>query len=205
MNKHLETRTAQVQLRAAGDFVLEGIAAGYGTVANIAGQYRETIAPGAFAASLAAGDDVCCFFNHNHDIVLGRTKAGTLTLRDTDAGLSFRCQLDARNTDHQNVYAMVQRGDTDQCSFAFSVPDGGDVWAEMNDRRGPLRTLRNITLHDVSVVTYPAYQQGTSVAARNTDADDAARIARAQRQAQEIDAYNRRRAAELGVQIAKER
>ena len=37
MSKQLETRTAQVQLRAAGDFVLEGIAAGYGTVANIAG------------------------------------------------------------------------------------------------------------------------------------------------------------------------
>ena len=155
---------------------------------------------------MAAGDDVRCFVNHDHNQVLGRTKAGTLVLRDTPQGLAFRCQLDARNTDHQNVYASVQRGDLDACSFAFTVPDGGDDWTEMNDRRGPLRTLRNVKLHDVSVVTTPAYQQGTSVAARDADAaGDAARREWCRKLGEQIDAENRRRLAEQAALIAKER
>src|ERR1700756_80196 len=108
MSNKPETRTARVEVRAAEDFALEGIAASYGATANIGGQFLETVAPGAFTKSLRDGADVRCLLNHSHDVVLGRTKSGTLTLRDTAKGLAFRCQLDRNNGQHRDVYAMVQ-------------------------------------------------------------------------------------------------
>lgn len=205
MNNKLETRTALVQVRASEDFVLEGIAAAYGTTANIGGAYMETIAPGAFTKSLRDGADVRCLINHDPNRIVGRTKSGTLTLKDTAKGLAFRCQLDRSNTQHADVYAQVKRGDLDACSFAFTVPEGGDTWTETKDARGqrmPLRTLRSVRLLDVSVVTYPAYPDGTNVGARaNNNTGDDVRRARCDAQGQKIDADNRARAAVLGAQI----
>jgi uncharacterized protein len=159
------------------DMVLEGYAASYNTLSQDLGGFREMIAPGAFKRSLEAGDDVKCLFNHDPSRILGRRSAGTLTLTDTKLGLCFRCQLDPNNTDHRNIHASIKRGDIDQCSFAFQVPDGGDDWDEETDSAGKKfikRTLRNVTLMDVSAVTYPAYNAtgATAVSARSTETLD---------------------------------
>src|SRR5581483_8910150 len=135
-NNQLETRTARVQVRTAEDFCLEGVAASYGNFYDMGGGVRETIARGAFTRALREKQDVRCLYNHDANQVLGRTKNGTVVLRDTDKGLAFRCQLDRSNTSHQNVYASVKRGDIDACSFAFKVPQDGDKWTEGVDDRG---------------------------------------------------------------------
>jgi uncharacterized protein len=213
MSKQLEQRTyVATEVRAADDdldFVLEGIAASYNVEANIGGSYAERIAPGAFTRSLKEKRDVHCFVNHDHNQVLGRTKNGTLQLKDTPKGLAFRCELDEDSPAHQSIYASVKRGDISECSFSFTVPDGGDVWDTAKDAQGRMyqrRTLTNVDLFDVSVVTFPAYKQGTDVAARAQElAEDAARRERARKLGEQIDADNRRRAAEQAAQIAKER
>jgi len=160
----IEQRTfSGVQLRAAADFTLQGIAAPYNTWSGDLGGFKEQIRPGAFARALREKQDVKCLFNHDADYVYGRVKNGTLTLRDTAAGLAFTNQLDKKNSRHQALYASVERGDVDECSFAFQLNPGGDVW---NDARTQ-RTLIDIAkLYDVSVVCYPAYTTGTSVDAR---------------------------------------
>src|SRR5690625_7930925 len=61
-----------------------------------------------------------------------------------------------------NLYERVKRGDVDQCSFGFNIlkedtehlDDGSVKWI-----------IREIDLHEVSVVTFPAYPE-TSVQAR---------------------------------------
>jgi uncharacterized protein len=189
----LEIRTIKTEVRATGDFCLSGRAASYGVRSQNLGGFVEQIAPGAFTQSLKANPDVKCTFNHDPNQLLGRTKSGTLTLTDSAGGLDFRCQLDKTNTLHCNIYASVKRGDVDQCSFAFTVGDKGDDWADgaVDDKgqRCQLRTLRNVNLVDVSAVTYPAYNAtgATQVSARalalaqKTTASDAERKAKADR------------------------
>ncbi len=153
-------------------FTIEGLAAGYGVLSNDLGGFREKIAPGAFTRALAGAHDVKCLFQHDPNFILGRCRgamADTLTLIDSREGLRFRCQLDRNNSDHRNIYASVKRGDISSCSFAFKPVDGdGEDWEATGDERGhpiALRTLKNVNLFDVSVVTDPAYP-ATSAAAR---------------------------------------
>jgi HK97 family phage prohead protease len=213
MTTKIETRSFAMRAAGADDFSLEGIAASYDKESNDLGGFREVIAPGAFKRTLKESHDVKCLFNHDANVVLGRLKNGTLTLRDTRAGLAFRCQLDRNNTQHQNVYASVKRGDTDECSFAFNLPSkDSDSWDEVRDAKGVLkymrRTLRDVNLFDVSVVTNPAYPQGTAVGARTAPAGDAwlaAAWVRVRAYEEQIDAENRRRLATNAALIAADK
>jgi uncharacterized protein len=158
----------QVRAAAGSDFALVGMAASYNKPSKPIpggpnGTFTEYIKPGAFGRALRNKQDVKALFNHNANVILGRTKNGTLTLTDTPAGLAFRVQLDKRISTHVSIYASVKRGDIDECSFAFAVPKGGDTWNSDYSKR----TLTDVDLFDVSVVTDPAYgDDATSVDAR---------------------------------------
>src|SRR5260370_9443284 len=160
----IQRRTFTAELRAVGDeYALIGYAAMFNNLSKDLGGFREKISPGAFTRSLSERADVVCLFNHQPDNVLGRSTSGTLTLSADDRGLKYRCQLDRSNPLHQQVYASIKRGDVNQCSFAFTVPEGGDLWEGTRDNQ--VRTLLNVDLFDVSPVTYPAYDN-TQVGAR---------------------------------------
>ena len=137
----------------------EGYAALFNTWSQDLGGFKERIAPGAFVRA-AAEDDVRALYNHDPNYVLGRTSAGTLTLREDEKGLYF----DVRAPDTQwgrDLYASVKRGDVNQCSFGFQVI--ADEWGTIDGM--DTRTLKEVRLYDVSIVTYPAYE-GTSVYVR---------------------------------------
>lgn len=152
---------------------IEGIAAVYNAESDDLGGFVEVIEPGFFEDVLQS--DVRALFNHDDNLILGRTISGTLSLRDTSQGLAFT----ARHPDTQLVRDMVitpmNRGDLDQCSFAFwvkSKSNGDDIdgseWTKREDGTH-LRTLKRggcRALFDVSVVTVPAYPQ-TSAEARS--------------------------------------
>lgn len=157
----IERRTALLQCRAAtGDpRRLEGYAALFGTVAELGG-FTETIAPGAFRVTLASGRDILALVDHNAGQPLGRTKSGTLRLSEDERGLAFSVDLPDTQA-ARDILALASRGDLGGMSFGFDVPDGGDEWI------GKQRTLRCVTLHEISVVQgWPAYP-GTIVAARS--------------------------------------
>lgn len=150
-------KRAAVEVRAEGR-KLTGYAAVFGQEARIA-DFVETIAAGAFQRSLASGADILALADHDPKRVLARTKSGTLRLSEDDKGLRF--ELDVPDTSAgRDVLALAARGDLGGMSFGFHVPEGGDEW------RGDKRTLRNVELREVSVVSaWPAYE-GTSVSAR---------------------------------------
>jgi len=185
----LERRNFVKSLRAViqGDeLALVGTAASFNVPSPNLQGFREVIAPGAFALSLAAPEsDVKCLVNHDPSLILGRQKNGTLKVWEDGHGLNYKCQLDPNNSAHRDFYASIKRGDIDECSFAFTVPDGGDAWDEMQDPETKQyvlrRTLRAINLLDVSAVVYPYYDSpgATTVQARQVATGDAARAARA--------------------------
>jgi Escherichia/Staphylococcus phage prohead protease len=183
----IEHRTvAGLRSESQGDEMsLVGYAASFNVLSQDLGGFREMLAPRCFAQSLASNPDVKCLLNHSPDHVLGRTKSGTLVCAEDDRGLKFRCQLDRNSQMHRDLHSAIKRGDIDECSFAFTVPQGGDDWDEVLGETGERfikRTVRNLNLMDVSAVTYPAYNApgATSVAARHVGfLSDSARRARA--------------------------
>ena len=123
----------------------------------------ESVDPHAFDGAL--GDDVRALIDHDTRLVLGRTTAGTLTLRADEHGLWGSVLINQDDQDAMNLYARVQRGDVSQCSFGFDITDeeytqradGSDHW-----------TIKAVRLYEVSVCTFPAYQE-TEVEARRDD------------------------------------
>ncbi len=164
-----EERTIEVsedmELRLDGDS--EATISGYAAVFNkkslplgVQG-FREIIAPGAFTETIKTAD-VRALFNHNPDMVLGRTRSNTLTLEEDSKGL--RVAITPPDTTWANdLRESIRRRDITQMSFSFETVE--DLW-EGEDTKSPLRTLRKVNLFDVSPVTFPAYPQ-TSVKARN--------------------------------------
>jgi hypothetical protein len=140
---------------------------GYGAVFNsetvIGGQFREKIEPGAFAKALK--NDIRSFFNHDPNLVLGRTKSGTLRIKEDARGLSYEVDLPDTQAG-RDVATSMERGDVDGSSFTFRVTD--EEWIE---ERGnlPLRIVREVELYEVGPVTMPAYED-TTVAMRSLDA-----------------------------------
>jgi HK97 family phage prohead protease len=128
----------------------DGKIRGYAAVFN-SESYNEVVKPGAFAKTLKDGADVRALWNHDPNIVLGRTKAGTLRLSEDDRGLVYEIDPPSWAGDYIET---IQRGDVTQSSFAFRAIKVGYV-----DREGkrPLRELQEVALLDVSPVTYPWY------------------------------------------------
>ena len=140
-------RRAFAELRASGR-KLEGYAATFGSEADL-GTFRETIAPGAFRAALAA--DILALLDHDAGKVLGRSRSGSLRLSEDSRGLAFSLDLPDTSAG-RDVLALAERGDLGGMSFGFKVPEGGEEW------QGRTRTLRSIDLKEISVVSaWPAY------------------------------------------------
>ncbi len=156
--------TESLEFREDGDKkYFEGYAFKFGVIADI-GYFTEEIAPG--AADEVMGDDVRGLFNHDANIVLGRTLSKTMTMEVDSVGLKYRIEYNPKDPDHVSVFEKVKRGDVSQSSFAFRIKD--DKWETKNgkDHRTILKFKRLI---DLSPVTYPAYPDAT-VATRSLDA-----------------------------------
>jgi hypothetical protein len=173
--------TAPLEVREESR-TIAGYAAVFNSETDIGGMFREQIAPGAFKPSLSA--DVRALFDHDTAHVLGRTKAGTLRLREDDHGLAVEIDLPDTQTG-RDLRESMARGDIDGMSFGFRVTK--QEWDESGET--PLRTIREVELFEVSVVTFPAYAD-TEVALRSLDAE---------RQERELKEHN---AAQAKARIA---
>lgn len=127
----------------------------------------EIIKPGAFTGSVSG--DVRALINHDTSLVLGRTKAGTLTLRQDDRGLWGSVKINRNDADAMSLYARVQRGDVDQCSFGFEIKR--ETFVDLGGGACRWEIEEVDPLYEVSVCTFPAYAE-TSVSARRQDLDN---------------------------------
>lgn len=153
-----------VEIRAGkdGKRAIFGHAAVFNTIYSVNDfwmTYTEKCAPGCFAKTIKEAD-IRCLFNHDPNILLGRTKNGTLMLSEDDVGLAY--EASPPDTIWANsVMNMLERGDVDQSSMGF-VPIR-ETWGTVLDPDGDqkndvvdCRTLLEVHLYDVSPVTYAA-------------------------------------------------
>lgn len=151
------------EIRADADGVkVAGYAAVFNERADIAGMFVEVIAPGAFREAIGR-DDVVFLVNHD-GLPLARTRSKTLTLTEDSKGLRMETVLDGDDPDVKAITGKMKRGDLDKMSFAFRATK--QEWDDTTDP--PTRTIREVELFDVSIVTQPAYD-GTSIALRSLD------------------------------------
>ncbi|WP_218925091.1 HK97 family phage prohead protease [Bacillus cereus] len=156
--KTKETRTFDITKLNTRDATEEqpslitGYAAVFNSKTSIGGWFDEIIAPGAFARALSENGDIRALFNHNWDNVLGRTKSGTLRLEEDGKGLKFEVELPNTSTGRDLAESM-SRGDINQCSFGFWVTE--EEW-DYNVEPA-LRTVKEVELYEISVVSIPAY------------------------------------------------
>jgi uncharacterized protein len=185
--KQMEVRrtTAAPQLRAGtgngSGNTLVGYAATFGTLYQLYPDVWETISPTAFTRTLKEKPDVRALYNHDTNAVLGRTKSGTLRLKEDSTGLGFVVDLPDTQVG-RDVKELVRRKDVTGCSFGFVVI--GESMTKRPDG-SMLRTLLDVELHEISpAVTFPAYED-TSVSVRKSRGDLLKTASRPQRFASE--------------------
>ena len=145
---------------------IEGYFAVFNSNYEIAPGMSESIAPGAFSRTLA--NDVRALINHDTTLVLGRTKANTLELREDSHGLWGKISINPNDRDAMNLYERVKRGDVDQCSFGFDLKEQD---TEIRDDGAVHWTIKDLDLFEVSCCTFPAYEQ-TNISARSKERDE---------------------------------
>jgi len=159
--KNIETRDESDEL------ILEGKFVAYGDIYEVWEGATESIAQGAFRNSIH--QDVRALYNHNDDLVLGRTSAGTCVLEDRADGLWAKIIVNKKDTDAMNAYARVERGDVSGCSFGFNIKSEETEYREDGTVHWTITEVD--PLYEISLCTYPAYQ-ATHVSARSADLEN---------------------------------
>lgn len=150
--------------------VIEGYFAVFGDIYEVWDGATESIAPGAFDDSISG--DVRSLYNHNDDLVLGRTSAGTMELRQDSHGLWGRVKINTNDTEAMNAYERIKRGDITGCSFGFNI---AEETTEVRDDGTVHWTITKVNpLYEISPCTFPAYE-ATHVSARKKNLDDIAK------------------------------
>lgn len=169
---HMENGVEQRRV-TINEFEVRNETDGPGTFVGLASPFNspsqplpfiETVAPGAYARSLRSRNEIKLFVNHDTSRVLASKRAGTLRLWESERGLEVEASLPP-TTDGRDMAVLLKRGDIDSMSVGFSVPKGGDSWSD----DGQQRQLREVRLHEVSIVTgWPAFTE-TTAAIRSLD------------------------------------
>lgn len=148
-----------------GELIIEGYFAVFNSDYEIGPGMIERIAPGAFSETMSG--DIRALVNHDTTLVVGRSTVRTLELQEDERGLWGRIWINPKDSDAMNAYVRVERGDVSQCSIGFDIiredteilDDGGIIW-----------TIREVKLWEVSICTFPAYEE-TSIQARSAERD----------------------------------
>lgn len=165
----VETRNvAGCEVRAVGEGAeerLAGVGVRYGSPSVDLGGFVERFAAGAFDESLAT-DDIRVQWQHDPRYVFGRVRAGTATVESRDGALRYEATPPNAQW-ARDAMESIRRGDVDQNSFAFVVPEPrgqNEKWERVDGQY--IRTVKKARLIEVGPQTNPAYQD-TSVAVRS--------------------------------------
>ena len=100
------------------------------------GSFSETIKRGAFTRTLADNRDILALADHDPSRVLGRTRSGTLELREDDTGLAFALQMPDTQAG-RDLVALAERGDLGGAALGFPLPMVATVGTEIAGNCAP--------------------------------------------------------------------
>lgn len=138
--------------------IIKGYAAVFDTPANL-GKFTEIVRKGAFRETLNENPDIRALWQHDSARVLGRTTAGTLAIDEDQYGLWAEILVPDTATGNEAV-KLLERGDVNQMSFRFKSTQ--DKWGNGGPYGSRVRELLSVELVEVSLVTFPAYQEAVA-------------------------------------------
>ncbi len=153
---------SDVEWRKSGDgqsMTVAGHAAVFNRMSHDLGGFREKVDRDAFNDVIDRNPDVHLLWDHDTSLVLARTQNKTLDLRIDPQGLHYWARV-APTSYAKDLQILMERGDVDQASFAFTVEE--DDW-EMDDEENVTRTIKRVgELFDVTITAKGAYPQTDS-------------------------------------------
>lgn len=162
MTQDIERRAADV---AAEGTTIRGLAIPFDVLSLDLGGFRELWQPEAVDRTLSEQIDVRALVNHEPGQIIGRVKAGTLTLRKADDGLHVTISPPS-TTVGRDVFESVRRGDISGMSIGFRVVEGGDRFESRDG--GLVRIVTDARIVETSICTFPAFEAtDASVAQRS--------------------------------------
>jgi HK97 family phage prohead protease len=159
MNKERRYISQEFRLSDGATPTISGYAALFDSPSEDLGGWTEVIDPKAFDSVMSKNPDVRALYNHDPNIVLGRTTANTLALNVDARGLAYVIDPPDTQTARDLIVSM-RRKDITGSSFGFICKR--DQWTDNPDGTISRRILEFDDLLDVSPVTYPAYTSTTS-------------------------------------------
>lgn len=141
-----EIRSFALQIKASEDGTIEG----YGSVFGVKDSYDDVIAAGAFSATLAAhksaGTMPAMLWQHDPDKPCGVWDE----MSEDSSGLKIKGRLALDTEKGKEAHALLKMGALNGLSIGFISKQ----WAY--DRDSEVRTLTEVDLWEVSLVTFPA-------------------------------------------------
>jgi HK97 family phage prohead protease len=141
---------------------IEGYFVVFDDIYSVCPGATESIRAGAFDESITG--DVRALYNHNPDLILGRTSAGTLELRQDKKGLWGKITVNKADSDAMNAYERIKRGDVTGASFGFDIEDEEYEREDNGDIHWIIKKVN--PLYEISPCTFPAYK-ATDINARS--------------------------------------
>ncbi|NDD03648.1 MAG: HK97 family phage prohead protease [Proteobacteria bacterium] len=172
VERRTTVQEATVEYRDTGNGEKKAVISGYAAVFNSEsrnlGGFVETIHPEAFDEVLATAPDVIGVFNHDRNLLLGRTGNGSMRLMKDPYGLRYEITPNENTSIGRDVVQWVKDRTVVGSSFAFAVKrDGGDSWSTDGQRGIRRREVRAVgLLEDVGPVVRPAYDSSSVVVSR---------------------------------------
>ena len=160
------------QVKALSD---DGMIEGYGSVFGVRDSYSDIVAPGAFKASLAEhkanGTAPALLWQHRSDEPIGVW----IELAEDQRGLRIKGRLAMETARGKEAHTLLKMGAINGLSIGFMTRD----WTY--DRQTDIRTVTQLELWEVSLVTFPSNSAARVTSVRSADIGtpkDAERILR---------------------------
>ncbi len=154
-----EIRRCALQIKAAEDGSIDG----YGSVFGVEDTWCDVIAPGAFAASLAAhkaaGTMPALLWQHESDEPIGIWTE----IAEDGHGLRVKGRLALDTTRGKEAQALLKMGALNGLSIGFV----SRKWAY--DESTDVRTLMEVDLWEVSLVTFPSNTKARVTSVKSAD------------------------------------
>ncbi len=170
----IRTTNTEFEIRSEGEdgMTFTGYASVFNSSSEDLGGFREFVAPGAFKRSLQARNEIKLLWNHDTNEPLASVRGGSLELVEDRYGLKVKAKL-PNTTRGRDVAELLRSKVIDSMSFGFNVIK--DSWSD----NGSVRTLESVRLHEVSIVTFPAYSATTATVRSMQPTIDADELANA--------------------------
>lgn len=123
-----------------------GVIKGYGSVFGNLDFYNDIIQSGAFAKTISEKRAFPILADHDSDRPIGMT----CSLQEDSHGLMMEAEINLDVQDGREKYSLAKQGAISGLSIGFQIMQ------EQNDRTTGIRTITEIKLWEISVVTFPA-------------------------------------------------